>query len=161
VSAAAGTPATSSVTCAQWFSDLGTCTRCRGQSFNRYQPSFLGGGHFPGVRAERCAHLKQGRSDDCPSVRFYRAQSLLFAHRSRRVHCLFFVPSTVSRRFSSDRPPPPLLRTYCFSPIVVQTRNVLGLCHSACALPTAATTGQKSSVRKLIIINSCPSSEYL
>jgi len=65
--------------------------------------------------------------------------------------------STIFLRSSS----PPSFVTYCFSPIVVQTRNVLGLCHSACALPTAATTGQKSSVRKLIIINSCPSSEYL
>lgn len=59
MAAAAGTPATSSVTCPQRFSDLGTCTRCRGQSFNRYQPSFLGGGHLPvGARSDALTRNK-------------------------------------------------------------------------------------------------------
>lgn len=35
--------ATSSATYAQRFSDLGTCTRCRGQSSNRYHRCFNGG----------------------------------------------------------------------------------------------------------------------
>lgn len=98
---AAGTPATSSVTCPQRFSDLGTCTRCRGQSFNRYQPSFLGGGgggHVPVVVCARGAMRSletRSRRWPSPSVRsralgrrdglFFRFPTMIFPYGARRL----------------------------------------------------------------------------